>query len=295
MGGHRAARPRRRRVRAGAGRRRTSSRTPCGRRRGLRSATCGSAAGRWSRTASAPPSTPARPAAGSRPPPRASPMPEPPSVADPAWSALVAELCSAGRSLVAASLVLGSGGNLSARAPGGEVVAVTARGTWLDRLTPTDLSLVRLADGVVVGGAAAPSTELALHVECYRARPDVTAVVHVHPQLSVLLTALGHPIRLITTDHVAYVARGARRAVPASRHARARRPRPPPCWPTAVRLRGAVPPRLLGRGRLGRDGYAPGAQPGGGRPAHPRRAAARRHHRRWSARLSGAAAAARRG
>ena len=82
---------------------------------------------------------------------------------------------------------------------------MTARGTWLDRLTPTDFSLVRLADGVVVGGAAAPSTELALHVECYRARPDVTAVVHVHPQLSVLLTALGHPIRLLTTDHVAYV------------------------------------------------------------------------------------------
>ncbi len=126
-------------------------------------------------------------------------------MADPAWSALVAELCSAGRSLVAAGLVLGSGGNLSARAPGGDVVAVTARGTWLDRLTPTDFSLVRLADGVVVGGAAAPSTELALHVECYRARPDVTAVVHVHPQLSVLLTALGHPIRLLTTDHVAYV------------------------------------------------------------------------------------------
>ena len=124
---------------------------------------------------------------------------------DRAWSALLAELCSAGRSLVTAGLVLGSGGNLSARPAGGDVAAVTARGTWLDRLTPADLSLVRLADGAVLGGAPAPSTELALHLECYRARPDVTAVVHVHPQLSVLLAALGRPIRLLTTDHVAYV------------------------------------------------------------------------------------------
>jgi L-fuculose-phosphate aldolase len=118
---------------------------------------------------------------------------------------LIAELCSLGCSLVAAGLVLGSGGNLSARPPGGDVAAVTARGTWLDRLTPADFALVRLADGAVLSGAPTPSTEVALHLECYRARPDVTAVVHVHPQLTVLLTALGHPIRLLTTDHVAYV------------------------------------------------------------------------------------------
>ncbi len=124
---------------------------------------------------------------------------------DPVWSAPVGELCSLGRSLVTAGLVLGSGGNLSVRPPGSDVAAVTARGTWLDRLRPADFSLVSLADGAIVGGAPEPSTELALHVECYRVRPDVTTVVHVHPQLSVLLAVLGHPIRLLTTDHVAYV------------------------------------------------------------------------------------------
>lgn len=118
---------------------------------------------------------------------------------------LVDELCGAGRGLVAAGLVLASGGNLSARVPGGDVLAVTGRGTWLDRLTPADFALVRLSDGAVVGGSAVPSTELALHVDCYRARPDAAAVVHVHPQTSVLLAALGHPIRMITTDHAAYV------------------------------------------------------------------------------------------
>ncbi len=124
---------------------------------------------------------------------------------DPEWTALVMPLAELGRGLVRAGLVLASGGNLSARDPGAAVIAVTARGTWLDRLEPADFALVRIADGAVVGGAADPSTELALHLECYRARPDATAVVHVHPQTSVLLAALGHPIRTITTDHAAYV------------------------------------------------------------------------------------------
>jgi L-ribulose-5-phosphate 4-epimerase len=118
---------------------------------------------------------------------------------------LVAALIDAGAALVRAGLVLASGGNLSAREPGGAVIAVTARGTWLDRLEPADFALVRISDGAVVGGAPDPSTELALHLECYRARPDAGAVVHVHPQTSVLLAALGHPIRAITTDHAAYV------------------------------------------------------------------------------------------
>jgi L-fuculose-phosphate aldolase len=124
---------------------------------------------------------------------------------DPEWAGLIEELVDAGRTLVRAGLVLASGGNLSAREPGGAVVAVTARGTWLDRLDPAAFTLVRIADGAVVGGEPDPSTELALHLECYRARPDASAVVHVHPQTSVLLAALGRPIRTITTDHAAYV------------------------------------------------------------------------------------------
>ena len=34
----------------------------------------------------------------------------------------------------------------------------------------------------------------------YLRRPDVNAIVHLHPQTSVLLTALGHDIALITRD-----------------------------------------------------------------------------------------------
>jgi L-fuculose-phosphate aldolase len=123
----------------------------------------------------------------------------------PPYAELAEELAAVGRRVVAAGLVIGSGGNLSARPPDGEVAIVTATGTWLDRLGPADFSAVRIADGALVGGHPVPSVEVALHLESYRARPDVNAVVHLHPQLSVLLAALGHPIRLITTDHVYYV------------------------------------------------------------------------------------------
>lgn len=60
------------------------------------------------------------------------------------------------------------------------------------------------------GDGPSPSTEVALHLATYRARPDVNAIVHLHPQVAVLLDALGEPIRLITSDHAYYLRRIAR-------------------------------------------------------------------------------------
>ena len=118
---------------------------------------------------------------------------------------LVAELVVVGRKAVAAGLVIGSGGNLSARLPGGDECVVTCSGSWLDELGPDDFSVVGIADGEVRGGHPRPSSEVPLHLATYRVRPDVNAVVHLHPQTSVVLAALGHPIRLLTIDHAYYL------------------------------------------------------------------------------------------
>jgi len=125
-------------------------------------------------------------------------------------AALIADLRAMGRAVVAAGLVVGSGGNFSAREPGGDTCWVTGAGTWLERLEANDFVEVRLDDGASVKGEIAPSTERALHLATYRARPDVNAIVHLHPQLAVLLDALGEPIRLLTTDHAFYLRRVAR-------------------------------------------------------------------------------------
>jgi len=117
---------------------------------------------------------------------------------------LIDQLCWAGEKVASRGLVQGSGGNLSARLPGSDHCVITASGTWLDALDREDFSVVRL-DGKVLDGNPVPSSETKLHLASYRAREDVTSVIHLHPQTSVLLTAMGRRIRLITIDHVYYV------------------------------------------------------------------------------------------
>jgi L-fuculose-phosphate aldolase len=115
---------------------------------------------------------------------------------------LIASLVRVGEVVVRAGLVVGSGGNLSARAPGADRVRVTAANAWLDRLEPDTV-----VDSPWATGAPGVTSEFALHSAVYRARPDVNAVIHLHPQITVLLDSLGERIRLITTDHLFYVRR----------------------------------------------------------------------------------------
>lgn len=116
---------------------------------------------------------------------------------------LVAELTAVGVDIVARGLALASGGNISARIDE-DTFVVTGSGTWLDRLTPEDFSVMSLS-GEVISGSPNPSSEWKLHQRSYLTRKDVNAVVHVHPQHAVLLDALGHDVRLITLDHAYYV------------------------------------------------------------------------------------------
>ena len=57
-------------------------------------------------------------------------------------------------------------------------------------LTVHDIVTVDL-DGHLVEGNARPPLEFHIHSEVYRARPDVNAVMHTHPQWSTFLTMVG--------------------------------------------------------------------------------------------------------
>lgn len=117
---------------------------------------------------------------------------------------LIRQMIDAGRTAVERGLVLASGGNLSARIPGTDRFLITGAETWLDRLVPDSFSVLDL-DGGRVGGFPEPSSEWKLHQRTYRMRPDIGAVVHLHPQHAVLVDALGYRIRALTLDHVSYV------------------------------------------------------------------------------------------
>lgn len=72
----------------------------------------------------------------------------------------------------------GTSGNISVRC--GENILITASGSSNGDLAYEDLVLIDF-DGNVVEGNKKPSSEKMLHVEFYKLRPDIKAVVHVHP------------------------------------------------------------------------------------------------------------------
>jgi L-fuculose-phosphate aldolase len=81
-----------------------------------------------------------------------------------------------------------SGGNLSIREPNGDIWITPAR---VDKggLRREDVVLVR-ADGAAEGDWP-PSSELPLHREIYRRRPDVSGIVHAHPVALVAFSVAG--------------------------------------------------------------------------------------------------------
>ena len=116
---------------------------------------------------------------------------------------IMSELIEVGKNVVIRGLAVGSGGNLSFRAPGTDIFFITGTGTQLDQLTPSSFAQVNL-DGEHLDGIK-PSSEFRVHLESYKTRPDIDVCIHLHPQASVLTAALDLPIRFLTIDHVYYV------------------------------------------------------------------------------------------
>lgn len=107
----------------------------------------------------------------------------------------------AARRLAAAGLVLGTAGNVSARA--GDLVAVTPTGAVLERLGPEEVAVVIL-DGHHVDGPFAATSELDLHLGVYR-RYESGAVVHTHAPMG---TALACVVDEVPVVHYAMLGLG---------------------------------------------------------------------------------------
>ena len=120
---------------------------------------------------------------------------------------LRADVAAASRRLAEAGLLIGTAGNVSARAD--DLVAVTATGVELAHCAPEDVTVVGL-DGGVVAGDLAPTSELSLHLGVYddtgagalvhTHAPFATAAACVLDQLPVLhyqQVALGGEIRVV--------------------------------------------------------------------------------------------------
>lgn len=92
------------------------------------------------------------------------------------------EMCQVGKLLYDRGYVAANDGNLSVRLEGDRIL-ITPSGVSKGRMTP-EMLLVTDLEGHVLSGDRYPSSEIALHLEVYRRRSDVGAVVHAHPPVS---------------------------------------------------------------------------------------------------------------
>ena len=96
------------------------------------------------------------------------------------------DVAAACRRLAAEGLLIGTAGNVSARAD--DQVAITPTGAVLAELEPEMVTVVD-AQGRVVAGELAPTSELDLHLGAYR-RYGAGAVVHTHAPMATALSCV---------------------------------------------------------------------------------------------------------
>ena len=94
--------------------------------------------------------------------------------------------------MYARGYVASNDGNISARLDDGRLIT-TPKSVSKGFMTP-DMMVVVDSEGRKMAGDRDPSSELPMHLEIYRNRPDVSAVVHAHPPLATGFAVAGIPL-----------------------------------------------------------------------------------------------------
>jgi len=103
-----------------------------------------------------------------------------------------ADIVEAGRRLYARAYIASNDGNISARLDDRRLIA-TPKSVCKGFMTP-DMMVIVDYDGHKLAGERDPSTELPMHLEIYRNRPDANAVVHAHPPVATGFAVAGIPL-----------------------------------------------------------------------------------------------------
>ena len=111
--------------------------------------------------------------------------------------------------MLAAGLVAGTSGNLSARRPGSSWCLVTPSGVDYQEMRPEDLVMIDL-DGNALEGGMKPSVDAPVHVALYRARADVHAVIHTHSPCAAAFSTLHRDVPPVIAEPAGYLGGGVR-------------------------------------------------------------------------------------
>lgn len=107
------------------------------------------------------------------------------------------QICLIGQLMHRNQYIDGAGGNISGRLDNGHILT-TPSGVAKGFMTPDQMIVVDLAGQRVSVSTAheplRPTSELLMHLECYRQRPDIGGVVHAHPITAIALTIGGYEL-----------------------------------------------------------------------------------------------------
>jgi L-fuculose-phosphate aldolase len=107
-------------------------------------------------------------------------------------SQLRADIVEVGRRLYARGYTASNDGNISVRLDGGRLL-MTPKSVCKGFMSP-DMMCITDLDGKKLAGERDPSSEMQMHLEVYRQRPDAKAVVHAHPPIATGFAVAGIPL-----------------------------------------------------------------------------------------------------
>lgn len=123
--------------------------------------------------------------------------------ADTPADTILSDIIAVSRQFYDKQLVEGTAGNVSALVSEGQV-AITPSSMAYHQMQPQDLVLVDF-EGEVISGQHQPSAETAMHLACYRAFPEVRAVLHCHPLYASMFAVARQPIPAAIEEVTIYI------------------------------------------------------------------------------------------
>lgn len=102
------------------------------------------------------------------------------------------DIIEVGRRIYARTYVASNDGNISARIDDRRVL-ITPTGVSKGFMKPEDLVVLDM-DGKVLSGTKKPSSEMFMHLEIFKGRPDIQSVCHAHPPYATGFAVAGIPL-----------------------------------------------------------------------------------------------------
>jgi L-fuculose-phosphate aldolase len=113
------------------------------------------------------------------------------------------ELTKYARKTVDKGLVVGPGGNISAKFE--DTMYLSPSGFALEDIEPEQWIGVTISTGEILDTTFRPSSEVLMHLYAYRVNPAVQAIVHTHPAYCIALSLLGDKLPMLFPDQAALI------------------------------------------------------------------------------------------